>query len=70
MLKYPPRLTLERNNAGTLFVGLDTYDQDTGMATSSSVITSTADNVVESTVISRFNRLLDIIPDVRVHIDY
>lgn len=68
--KYPPRLTLERNNAGVLFVGLDTYDQDSGMAVSSSVITSTAENIAETTVIGRFNRLLNVIPDAQTFLDY
>lgn len=49
-----PVLSISRNNAGRLFIGLDEFDQETGYACRSAVLCHQDEHTADSVMFRRF----------------
>jgi hypothetical protein len=58
MSDYRPKLTLERNNAGTVFIGMTEFDSVTGMATRACVLAMANEYTADIVMERRFNDMV------------
>lgn len=53
-----PLITLERNNAGALFVGLTEFDSETGFGVRACVLVHQTENVADAVIRRRFDDIV------------